>query len=1122
MKKFIPLLLTFLLTATLAAQNIGADLQRVIRLAPQARTTGTSAANPALDTIVLTLAYYGGMPDDDRIEALFNGQELLTHYGTNPAIREFLLNEKLDRLLQDYTPSEKLEVPAFLAAPSREAFLRSLAGSELFSKNGKIDLGKIRQTFTSPRQVDFNLKAAASSAAGQEGALPTASLISNAIAGLSDWISRRAQEELTYTFLTQLQEDLQKNDLNFLFPQTSEFLPSLDLLNYKAILPSIRKAFTEDLNAIAFNLGQFLEEKDAVSFRDPATYNVFLIYRILDLEMREVPLADILSFTYAELERARIDTRTQIDLRMAEVDTSNTAYKDILQAFDHYISANNNLNNQFGQATDLLSRQFFNPILDAVEDNDFAPERADAFVDRAANLFLPLDANKLPLKNNYWETKPDPPATGIVQAWLRGDEAYEYYEAYPTLTRFDELFGPEANAFSEQERRAAGLTAVREILAHRGALNDYRKQLATLVNARKDLIALRTEMTDQRRADSLARVSVAGQRTELLNDIDAELGAVRPDQQPALRLLRKITESVLPEDESGRKQLLATRKRLETWVVDQGNSVSPLMGKMQRGPLTAANLPPLQLAIDRTDAAFDELAAAVLRYSSNQADSLVRAYHNLTTFETIFGMAQQTFFLLSQSNSDLFLDKGQMAIFQTNPEARQLLSGMARERIGRVPNIGRLNADGLTTFLLDFSLYLSDFRSAGFRPEFDGLNEQQVRRIMAVSFIANTLQTLLESPILQNPTDEGAVLSLIERYPAFSKVPDVSRELDELFRLTTEGEYRYAVDNLLELLKLFEIIPSASKKQQRLSKRRDKLQGQISDFVVDQDEDLLAVGLAPPSADKLMLDLNLEKRDELKLQTYNRNFAAASNDLARQEASNSLLDLKVQRIREELQIVERKLDRLNPQRVNRFRENLFRYGTFMADVAAAENSNDFEAALNTMALPPGSSQIKRTKPSSVELGAYFGAALSQERLVLPAGIEAPELEEDVFGAALFVPVGISYSRNIGGNKSITFFGSIIDLGAITAFRLEERNSDDPSAASVDRLPEFRMANIIAPGFHLMYNFPKSPFTLGVGVQDGPSVRKFTLAGQTLERQARSVRGMITFSVDVPIFRFFNR
>jgi hypothetical protein len=1121
MKKLNCLLLVLCLSLPVLAQNIGADLQRMLDKAPLALATGTAEDNPALDTIVLTLAYYGGMPNDDRVTELLSGPELLSHYSGNSAIREFLLNEKLDRLLEEYIPDEELAVPAFMAAPSREAFLRSLAGSELFSRDGKVDLGKIRDVFTSPPSVDFNLKAAANGAASQAEGLPTASLISNAISGLSDWISRRAQEELTYTFLTKLEEDIQKNDLQFLFPQTSEFLPTLDLLNYKAILPSIRKAFTEDLNAIAFNLGEYLEAQDAVSYRDPVTYNVFLIYRILDLEMREVPLADILSFTYAELEKARIDTRCQIDLGMAKADTSNVAYTDILVAFDQYIAANQNLNQQFKRANDLLSAQFFNPILDAVEANDFASERGDEFIQRAAGLFLPLDAEKLPLQNNYWQTTNDPPATGIVKAWLRGNEAYEYYEAYPSLTRFDELFGPEAAAFDPQERRAAGLTAVREILAQRSNLGAYNEQLDRLIDTRKRLINLRQEISSQRLADSLSLVSVSDQHKELLADIDAEMAAVRPDQQPALRLLRKVTESILPEEKSAGKQLLATRQRLANWVTNQGSSTSPFALKMRIGPVEAASLPPLQRAIDATDVAYDNLTAAVSLYSRNQADSLIRAYQNLTTFETVFGMAQQTFFLLSESNSDLFLDKRKMAVFQTNPSARKLLSGITHERIGRVPNLGKLNSDGLTDFLLDFSLYLSDFRSAGYSKEMEGLTPQQVKRIQAVSFIANTMQSLLEAPVLQNPSDETTALSLIDRYPAFSKVPEVSQELNELFRLTTKGEYRYAVDNLLNLLRLFDVIPTASKKQHRLTKRRDKLKGILTDYVVEQDADLKAVGLAAPSAANLQLDIQLDKNDVLKIQTYNRNLSAAVSNFEREDATNSLLDLKMQRVREELQFVEKRLGKLNPERTNRFRESLFRYGTFMADVAAAENSTDFEAALNTMALPAGSSQIKRSRPSSFELGAYFGAALSQERLVLPTGIDAPELEEEVFGAALFVPVGISYSRNIGGGKSITFFGSLIDLGAITAFRLGNKN-DDVDAASVDRLPEFRPANIIAPGFHLMYNFPKSPFTLGVGIQDGPSVRKFTLQGQTLEREARSVRGMVTFSVDVPIFRFFNK
>ena len=93
MKKLNCLLLVLCLSLPVLAQNIGADLQRMLDKAPLARSTGTAEDNPALDTIVLTLAYYGGMPNDDRITELLSGPELLSHYSGNSAIREFLLNE---------------------------------------------------------------------------------------------------------------------------------------------------------------------------------------------------------------------------------------------------------------------------------------------------------------------------------------------------------------------------------------------------------------------------------------------------------------------------------------------------------------------------------------------------------------------------------------------------------------------------------------------------------------------------------------------------------------------------------------------------------------------------------------------------------------------------------------------------------------------------------------------------------------------------------------------------------------------------------------------------------------------------------------------------------------------
>jgi len=948
--------------------------------------------------------------------------------------------------------------------------------------------------------------------------LSTANLVGSALAGLSDWISRRAQEELTYTFLTKLREDIQKNDLDYLFPNTTDFLPSLDLLNYKAILPSIRKAFVEDLNSIAYNLGNYLDARDAATFRDPVIYNVFLVYRILDLEMREVPLADILAFTYGELERTRVDTRCQIDLRMTKVDTTNPGYRAIVEAFDRVIVATDTLNGRFLRAKEQLSSQQFNPLLDDLENGNFDDDVFDDFLNRLDAAFIPVDEAKLSLKNNYWEVGVNPPATGIVRAWLRGREAYEFYEAYPSLTRFDELFGPDANLLQPDQLRAAGLTAVREVLAHRSELKAYNGQLNDLLNARQTLVDLGLEISRQKDADALKARPFEKAKADLLADLDAEMKA-NPD--PALRMLRKLAEEVLPETKAGRNRLTAVHDRLAEWVEVKGDSDSPFAKKMKLTPRQAAYFPPLQLAIDDAEMAYDDLFKAVETYSANQADSLVRAYHNLSTFETVFGMAQEVFFLLSSSdNYQLFANNNQLATFQTTAPARQLFAGIGQERLGRVPDLGEFSTSGLTNFLLDFGLYLSEYQEPTQVKDLVDLPERTVRRIRSVSFITNTMSSLLEAPIFNTGGLEGKPASLAARYPAFADVPAVSNELNELFRLSQTGEFRYAVDNLLNLFKILNIAPTASQKEQKLTARRDELRKLIEDHVVLQDRDLKAVGLAVPVADNL--PLLGDNRDQILVSRYQAELnTPGADEYAKQDAANGIRDLKIRRIQEELQAVQKKLKRLNPRRADKFRENLFKYGTFMADVAAANTPGDFEAAINSVALPVGSSQIKRNRPSSLELGAYFGAALSRERLILPPGVSAPELEEEAFGAALFVPVGVSYSRNLGGKKSITFFGSLLDLGALTAFRLEDQNNE-PNGATIDRLPEFRPANVIAPGFHVMYNFPKSPFTLGVGLQDGPSVRRFTTSGSNFVQKARSVRGMLTLSVDVPIFRFFNK
>ena len=1104
-----------------AAANIGYDVALVVRLADVAAAVPPGKENPALDTIVTVLAYYAGAPDTIRIRELFNGPALLTHYAGNRPVREFLAGRQLDVLLQAYAPPPGLRLPAGLRAPTRLAFLRQLPGAELFSREGKIDLGLIRSTIAAPDAPLQNLKAAASAASSGPG-FSTAQLVSNALAGLSDWISRRAQEELTYTFLTRLQEDIQRNGLDHLFPATSAFLPQLDLLNYKAILPTIRKAFVEDLQTLAFSLGNFLDARQPNSFRQPMVYNVFLLYRILDLDMRGVSMPDILGYVYGELKRTRIDVRRQIDTRMAKIETVSPEFVAVQRAFDRVAATTDSLNGRFRKALDRLSDDQYDKTfnaLDAARDRGLGEEDYYALFDQIDGVYGPVNDATLPLKSNYWEEDtPRAPAAGIVSSWLRGEEAYAYYEAYPSLTRYDQYFGPDAVRLSPDQLRAAGLTAAREVLAQATELPKYETLWQQLLDANDALTSIRAQVQQKQNARSVAEKDVSTLLEELRADLATET-AFRPD--PALAMLTKLVEEITPSAPQARQRTLAVRERLRAFVLNSGRGGSPLAKRMGPRERTSTYFPPVQKSIDEVAQAYKNLEETLLAYSAQRADSLVVQFHNLTTFETIFGMAQQVFFLLADGNgAQPFAPRAAIGSIYTNAAARDLFAGLAQDRLRLVPGLGQLSTPGLTTFLLDFAQYLGDFASDDIAVYYGtNVSPEVSRRIATVDFIAKTLESLLSAPILQVRGGTGEARSLAQRFPAFAEVPAVAHQVNELFQLTQKGQYRYAVSNLLELVRLFDLAPPASRKERRLKERQRTLLAQINSHVVKEEApELTRLGLALPDGHDLPAPT--ENRDAERMAGYRATISTAgANSPDGRDATDAIRTLKIKRLQEQLARVGDRLERFDSTRTDNYHNKLFRYGTFMADVAAANNPQDFETALNSVALPVGSSQIKRTRPSSFELGAYFGAALSGEQLILPEGVDAPELEETTLTASLFVPVGVSYSFNVGGSKSVTLFGSLLDLGALTAFRLEDRN--DADGAKVERLPEFWLSNVISPGFHLMYNFPKSPITLGVGVQDGPNVRKFSLAGETQQRNARGVRGMVSLSVDVPIFRFFN-
>lgn len=154
-------------------------------------------------------------------------------------------------------------------------------------------------------------------------------------------------------------------------------------------------------------------------------------------------------------------------------------------------------------------------------------------------------------------------------------------------------------------------------------------------------------------------------------------------------------------------------------------------------------------------------------------------------------------------------------------------------------------------------------------------------------------------------------------------------------------------------------------------------------------------------------------------------------------------------------------------------ENTVKLIHFVNDVANADNAEDVEKALNTFALPPGSSSLKEKTGGYYSVNAYPG---------LYGGFTTTSLEKgDSYTAGFTAPIGI-YAQLASG-RSVTWglFMPMIDIAAPVRLRLGD---------NTEQLPDLEFKDIFSPGLFLSIGF-KGPFAVNVGVQYGPSLRSYT-------------------------------
>ena len=198
--------------------------------------------------------------------------------------------------------------------------------------------------------------------------------------------------------------------------------------------------------------------------------------------------------------------------------------------------------------------------------------------------------------------------------------------------------------------------------------------------------------------------------------------------------------------------------------------------------------------------------------------------------------------------------------------------------------------------------------------------------------------------------------------------------------------------------------------------------------------------------------------------------------------------------------------------LNNIPPQLGQYLNFAANMLQAESSDDMVAALQNAAMPVGSYRIKRNSTFDVSLNAYAGGFF---------GYNAKN-EDGLYGFT--APVGLYFgwgnlwdgikntAKTNDKGKSLGFFLPIVDVGAVTSFRLANGSS---------QMAEISWSNVFAPGAYLSFGAGKCPVSINLGGQYGPQLRSIDAIGAPVLIN-KEWYWRLSVLIDIPIFDFYTK
>lgn len=909
------------------------------------------------------------------------------------------------------------------------------------------------------------------------------------ISGVSDFIVRRAQEEFNITFLEGFLKRLEKDssELKLFFGNTLRSLQQFDLTNYKTMLESSRPAFYKDLDNLPVNLAKLLRtEKYQEKLKySQVIFNIALIYQVSDYIQSGVSIEEVLLSTYQELKTRDKKLREEINLRLAsQQDTvlltvfrrKLIAYCEELRKVQTAIDAlRGKLNNKENSKS--IKRRLL--------EFDQKQKWSDQFVNR-----------KHGVSDNY----PDY-FQNLITANLNGREYLGYLREFK-LSAFDDLLSMQVP--DPLVLKAAGFDLARQLLE-----SNYPSLIRGQLNGLEDInLEIFKEKEQTKTAHSSSHYSVSS----LLDEV-----SVHKEELEKKFAFYQEKYSLAPEKDRD----MAVLKMLQHHV----NELYYYLESIEEGSIDGPGKLPRSKYLD-------------VEKEVRSIDEFIK--------RTILNLEDKILIKQNLENQ-----KGQ---FANKSDSTETESKMPNHHIASV------------------KLYVNDFAEAVDSMRFLPLEElEQIQKTLRAE-LRSQFEERFCPDLMAAKQGTQSLLKAIEYalhlIHAFDLTVSKTKYHQDTITLTDsitvtyeetiKGKKRISI--VKEEIDKDIIVLSKSPLNQWLNKEQYQL------LMADQNKRRIFLGLLlermnqlsdHPNITPLGLELLVESlaaiifdiqslRKTLLVKKYNNQKLTEKDFYSLLRITINLINTVIasplisnSSIAEKERIINM-MPRLSIQALELY-ENLYarnydlaigntaqllseilevsdsglvkgkslkkglvRYGTFIANVVNATSPGQVDAALRAVALSKGSSRIKREKKENLALNAYVSPF---------TGIEVNNRKR--FGTfGLSVPIGIAYSfkTNSESRKSWSFFIPVLDIGAVTAFRIGNRD--------VSAFPEpLRLENYFAPGLFLHRN-NRSSTSWSIGIQHGPSARKINLDG--VEKLGGGFRITLNFSFDAPFLNLYSK